>query len=122
MRCLTTGLPSTLALAAVATGEMVLREHGPVPGAILTRVARSHVRVGTFEYLAAQRDLDGAKAVVDLLIDTNFTDLVDADNRVDALLNAVIERQAALIASWQALGFIHGVMNTDKRFTCGRDD
>lgn len=113
------GVDSTLALAAVTTGEMVLRENGPLPGAIVTRVAKSHVRVGTFEYLAAQRDLDGARAVVDLLIDTHFTDSIHAENRTNELLNAAIKRQATLIANWQAIGFIHGVMNTDNASLVG---
>jgi len=102
-------VPSTLALAAVATGEHVLRENGPLPGAVLTRVAKSFVRVGTFEYMAATRDFEAMTAVVDHMIEHHYPDIADADNRALAFLNAVIERQADLIARWQSLGFIHGV-------------
>lgn len=113
------GVASTQALAAVTTGEQVLREQGPVPGAVLTRVARSHVRVGTFEYLASQRDEDGARELIDHLIEHHYPHLIDAENRAVALLNAVIEAQADLIASWQCIGFIHGVMNTDNASLVG---
>ena len=113
------GIASTQALAAVTTGEHVLREHGPVPGAVLTRVARSHVRVGTFEYLALQRDEDSARELVDHLVEHHYPHLIDAENRVVALLNAIIEKQAELIASWQCIGFIHGVMNTDNASLVG---
>jgi len=112
-------VPSTLALAAVATGEHVLRENGPLPGAVLTRVAKSFVRVGTFEYMAATRDFEAMTAVVDHMIEHHYPDIADADNRALAFLNAVIERQADLIARWQSLGFIHGVMNTDNASLVG---
>ncbi len=112
-------VPSTLALAAVSTGEYVLREQGPLPGAVLTRVAKSHIRVGTFEYLAAKQDVEGTRAVIDLLIDTHYPELKNSENPAVALLNAVIEKQANLIARWQALGFIHGVMNTDNASLTG---
>jgi len=106
-------IPSTIALAAVLTGEYVMREQGPLPGAILTRVARSHVRVGSFEYLAARKDYEGMRILVDHMVDQHYPALADEDNKPLALLNAVIARQADLIARWQAHGFIHGVMNTD---------
>ena len=113
------GVASTQALAAVTTGEQVLREYGPVPGAVLTRVARSHARVGTFEYLAMKKDEDGARELVDHLIEHHYPTLIDAENRSIALLNAVIDKQANLIASWQSIGFIHGVMNTDNASLVG---
>lgn len=113
------GVASTQALAAVTTGEQVLREEGPVPGAVLTRVARSHVRVGTFEYLAMKRDENSARELVDHLVEHHYLSLIDSENRAVALLNAVIESQAELIASWQCLGFIHGVMNTDNASLVG---
>lgn len=113
------GVATTRALAAVTTGEFVLRETGPLPGAILTRVATSHTRVGHFEYLASQQDADGVQALIDHLITYHYPHLQNDENKPLALLNAVIERQAALIASWQALGFIHGVMNTDNASLVG---
>jgi len=113
------GVPSTTALAAVLSGEHVLREQGPLPGAVLTRVARSHVRVGTFEYLASQNDVDGLRAMVTHLVEHHYAELLDSANQGVALLNAVIVKQAELIARWQALGFIHGVMNTDNASMVG---
>lgn len=113
------GVNSTRALAAVTTGEFVLRENGPLPGAILTRVASSHTRVGHFEYLASQQDAAGVEALINHLITYHYPDLQNDEHKPLALLNAVIERQATLIASWQALGFIHGVMNTDNASLVG---
>ncbi len=113
------GVPSTLGLAIVTTGDYVLREQGPLPGAVLTRVAKSHIRVGTFEYLAAKRDADSMKALIDHLVDYHYPELQQAENKTLSLLNAVIEKQAALIAKWQSLGFIHGVMNTDNASLVG---
>jgi len=112
-------IPSTTALAVVATGEHVWREQGPLPGAILTRIARSHVRVGSFQYLAANKDTDGLRLLVNHMIEHHYPSLVNAQNKPLALLSAVIERQADLIARWQAHGFIHGVMNTDNASIVG---
>lgn len=103
------GIPTTRALAAVTTGDQVLREKGPLPGAVLTRVAASHIRVGTFQYFAAQRDKDALEQLTDYTINRHYP----AVNGPAGLLTAVMERQAKLIAKWMAHGFIHGVMNTD---------
>ena len=107
------GVPTTRALAAVSTGEYVLRENGPLPGAIVTRVARSHVRVGTFQYFAARQNSPALLALIDHVIDQLYPHLAEADNKAFALLQAVIQSQATLVALWQSIGFIHGVMNTD---------
>ena len=103
------GIPTTRALAAVSTGDPVVREQGPMPGAILTRVAASHIRVGTFQYFAARSDKDALQQLTDYTINRHYPDA----NGPTGLLTAVMERQAALIAKWMAHGFIHGVMNTD---------
>ncbi|MBE0414845.1 YdiU family protein [Yoonia sp.] len=103
------GVPTTRALAAVSTGEIVLREDGPLPGAVLTRVAQSHIRVGTFQVLAARGDITALQALTDHVIARHYP---GATGPVD-LLDAVIARSARLIAQWMGLGFIHGVMNTD---------
>ena len=102
------GVPTTRALAAVTTGETVLRET-PLPGAILTRVAASHVRVGTFQYFASRTDAPALQALVDHCIARHYP---QADGP-QGLLDAVVQAQAGLIAKWMGLGFIHGVMNTD---------
>lgn len=107
------GIPTTRALAAVSTGEHVLREQGPLPGAIVTRVARGHVRVGTFQFFIARGDSDAIDALIDYVIERHYPALLDAPNKALALLEAVIEKQASLVAQWQSVGFIHGVMNTD---------
>jgi uncharacterized protein YdiU (UPF0061 family) len=106
------GVPTTRALAAVATGEMVIREE-TLPGAILTRIAQSHVRVGTFEYFGAQGDVEATKLLADHVIDRHYPDARETENPYRALLEYVIAKQAALVARWQSIGFIHGVMNTD---------
>jgi uncharacterized protein YdiU (UPF0061 family) len=106
------GIPATRALAAVTTGEPVYREE-VLPGAVFTRVAASHVRVGTFQYFAARGDTDGVRALADYVIDRHYPALKEAENPYLALFDAVCERQAALIARWLHVGFIHGVMNTD---------
>jgi serine/tyrosine/threonine adenylyltransferase len=112
------GIPATRALAAVTTGEYVQRETTQ-PGAILTRVAASHVRVGTFEYFAARGDVAGTKILADYVIDRHYP-LCAADNSPYlALLGQVASRQAALIARWMNVGFIHGVMNTDNMAVSG---
>jgi uncharacterized protein YdiU (UPF0061 family) len=112
------GIAATRSLAAVATGETVVRERG-LPGAILTRVAASHVRVGTFEYFAARRDLSGVKRLADYVIDRHYPDLKATDQPYLELLRAVAGRQAKLVASWMQVGFIHGVMNTDNMAVSG---
>jgi serine/tyrosine/threonine adenylyltransferase len=112
------GIPATRALAAVATGEMVQRE-GPVPGAILTRVAASHVRVGTFEFFAARADTEGTRLLADYVIERHYPNLLLRENRYLDLLTQVSTRQAALIADWMQVGFIHGVMNTDNMTVSG---
>ncbi|GEN25466.1 UPF0061 protein [Halomonas cupida] len=108
------GVPTTRALAAVATGESVHRQL-PEPGAVLTRVAASHLRVGTFQFFAARGDIDAVKLLVTLSIERHYPELVGLpeDEQAMALLDAVIGRQASLVAQWKGLGFIHGVMNTD---------
>ncbi|WP_198377160.1 protein adenylyltransferase SelO [Neoroseomonas rubea] len=106
------GVPTTRSLAAVATGEWVFREDA-VPGAVLTRVASSHLRVGTFQYFAARRDMDAVRVLVDHAIARHDPAAAQAANPALALLEGVVARQAALIARWLALGFVHGVMNTD---------
>ncbi len=106
------GVPTTRSLAAVSTGEFVFRE-AAMPGAILTRVARSHVRVGTFQYFAARRNTDAIKALTEHVIARHYPDAADSDNSALALLQNVVIAQAKLVAHWQSIGFIHGVMNTD---------
>ncbi|QMU59770.1 MAG: YdiU family protein [Boseongicola sp.] len=108
------GVPTTRALAAVATGETVIRE-APLPGAILTRVASSHIRVGTFQYFASQKDVEALVHLADHAIQRHFPDAHDALG----LLNSVVEKQARLIARWMGFGFIHGVMNTDNMTISG---
>jgi serine/tyrosine/threonine adenylyltransferase len=112
------GVPTTRALAAVTTGEHVFRE-APLPGAVLTRVAASHLRVGTFEYFAARRDEEGTRILADFAIARHYPGAADAKQPYRALLDGVITRQAQLIAQWMLLGFIHGVMNTDNTSISG---
>ncbi len=112
------GIPTTRALAAVATGEAVWRE-AALPGAILTRVAASHVRVGTFEYFAARGDLDALRRLADWVIERHYPELRTAPAPHAELLAAVLERQASLVARWMHVGFIHGVMNTDNMTVSG---
>lgn len=106
------GVPTTRALAAVATGERVQRERAH-PGAVLTRVASSHIRVGTFQFFAAHYGADHVVRLSDYSVARHFPDLADAANPHLALLDRVIDLQCALIARWLGVGFIHGVMNTD---------
>jgi serine/tyrosine/threonine adenylyltransferase len=112
------GIPATRALAAVATGEPVFRE-GALPGAILTRVAASFVRVGTFQYFAARDDVDAVRQLADYVIERHYPQAKDAEQPYLALLQAVTGGQASLIASWMHVGFIHGVMNTDNMAVSG---
>ena len=106
------GVPTTYALAAVATGEPVLRD-GYLPGALLVRVARSHVRVGTFEFFASRQDTDSLKTLTDYAINRLYPQAAQAGNPTQAFLDAVIDKTAKLVAHWQGVGFVHGVMNTD---------
>ena len=112
------GVPTTRALAAVTTGERVLRETA-LPGAVLTRVAASHLRVGTFQYFAAQGDTDGIRSLADYAIARHYPEAAEAKQPYRALLDGVIARQARLVAQWLLLGFIHGVMNTDNTSISG---
>ncbi len=112
------GIPTTRALAAVTTGEPVFRET-PLPGAVLTRVAQSHIRVGTFQYFAARGDFDGVKTLADHVIARHYPEARDAANPYRALFGAVMGAQANLIAQWLNVGFIHGVMNTDNMSIAG---
>ena len=112
------GVPTTRALAAVATGEAVARERA-LPGGVITRVAASFVRVGTFEYFAARGDVEAVKKLADYVIARNYQEVAAAEQPYVALLAAVIARQARLIARWMQLGFIHGVMNTDNMSIAG---
>ena len=113
------GVPTTRALAAVVSGERVLRDQGPLPGAIFTRVAASHLRVGTFQFFAAREDHAGVAALLDFAIDRHDPEARHAAVPALAFLKAVSERQARLIARWMALGFVHGVMNTDNMTISG---
>src|SRR5882724_9927824 len=106
------GIPTTRSLAAVVTGESVRRET-LLPGAVLTRVASSHIRVGTFQYFAARGDTEGVRRLADHVIGRHYPQLANADRPYHALLEEVIARQADLVARWLLVGFIHGVMNTD---------
>ncbi len=112
------GISATRALAAVATGEAVFRE-GRVPGAILTRVAASHVRVGTFQYFAARGDVEATRRLADFAIERHHPEAGTAANPYLELLRFVVRRQARLIAGWMNVGFIHGVMNTDNMTISG---
>jgi len=112
------GIPATRTLAAVTTGESVQRETA-LPGAILTRVAASHVRVGTFEYFAARGDAAGTRILADYVIDRHYPLCAQDESPYLALLKQVVSRQAALIAGWMNVGFIHGVMNTDNMAVSG---
>ncbi|MDN3516411.1 YdiU family protein [Aquisalimonas lutea] len=112
------GVPTTRSLAVVLTGDDAFRER-PVPAAVLTRVARSHVRVGTFEYFAVRGDHEGLRLLADYVIDRHYPHLRSASNPCLALLEQVCDRQAALVAQWLSLGFIHGVMNTDNLSIAG---
>jgi serine/tyrosine/threonine adenylyltransferase len=112
------GVPTTRALAAVTTGETVLRDEA-LPGAILTRIASSHIRVGTFQYFAARGDVAALKLLADHVIARHYPELEAGNECYVGLLRAVVTRQASLIAKWLQLGFIHGVMNTDNMTVSG---
>jgi uncharacterized protein YdiU (UPF0061 family) len=112
------GVPTTRALAALTTGERVLREIA-LPGAVFTRVAASHLRVGTFEYFAARRDIEGTRILANYAISRHCPEAAHAKRPYRTLLETVITRQAKLIAQWMLIGFIHGVMNTDNTSISG---
>ena len=113
------GIPTSRSLAAVTTGEHVFRDSGKVPGAVLTRVAQSHIRVGTVQYFASRGDESGVRILLDHVIERHFPEARSAENTYRALLDGVIARQADLVARWLAVGFIHGVMNTDNMLLSG---
>ncbi len=112
------GVPTTRALAAVTTGQSVVRET-VVPGAVLTRVAASHLRVGTFQYFASRGDTDGIRVLADYAIARHYPEVAQSKQPYRALLDGVISRHAHLVAQWMLLGFIHGVMNTDNTSISG---
>ena len=111
-------IPTTRSLAVVKTGEKVVREN-LLPGAILTRVASSHIRVGTFQYIAAKQNIDELKILVDYTINRHFPEIKSSNNKALDLLNLVMERQCQLVVNWMRVGFIHGVMNTDNTAISG---
>jgi uncharacterized protein YdiU (UPF0061 family) len=117
------GIPTTRILAVVSTGEPIVREVDgravPVPGAIAVRIASSHLRVGTFQYASATGDLALLRSLTDYAIARHAPDAADADNPALALYEHVVGRQASLIAQWMAVGFVHGVMNTDNMTISG---
>ena len=112
------GVPTTRSLAVITTGEQVFRER-PLPGAILTRVAASHVRVGTFQYFAARGDQDAVRELLQYVIARHYPAAGEAPIPALALLKEVAQRQVALVTNWMLLGFIHGVMNTDNMAISG---
>src|SRR6266700_4210055 len=112
------GIPTTRSLAATITGEHVIRETA-LPGAVLTRIAASHIRVGTFQYFAARSDTEAVRQLADHVIARHYPHLEGANRPYHALLQAVIARQAELVARWLLVGFIHGVMNTDNTSISG---
>lgn len=112
------GIPTTRVLAVVATGDLVRRER-PLPGAVLTRIAASHLRVGTFEFFAAHRGIAEVRRLADYALARHDPALIGSETPYLGLLEAVCERQAALIARWLGVGFIHGVMNTDNMTLSG---
>ncbi len=112
------GIPTTRSLAVVSTGQPVIRETN-LPGAILTRVAASHIRVGTFQYAAKWGTVEDSRALADYAITRHYPDIADHEDKYLSFLKAVINQQAKLISQWQLVGFIHGVMNTDNMTISG---
>jgi serine/tyrosine/threonine adenylyltransferase len=112
------GVPTTRSLAATITGESVMRET-VLPGAVLTRVAASHIRVGTFQFFAARGDTEAVRRLADHVIARHYPELASTEKPYHALLAAVVARQADLVARWLLVGFIHGVMNTDNTSISG---
>jgi uncharacterized protein YdiU (UPF0061 family) len=111
-------IPTTRSLAVVKTGEKIVREN-LLPGAILTRVASSHIRVGTFQYIAAKQNIDDLNILVDYTINRHYPEIGSSKNKTLDLLNLVMERQCQLVVDWMRVGFIHGVMNTDNTAISG---
>ncbi len=113
------GVPTTRALAAVATGETVFRQEGEVGGGVFTRVASSHVRVGTFQYFHANGDVEGVRELADYVLDRHYPDAAESAEPYLSLLESIVAAQASLVAQWMSFGFIHGVMNTDNMTVSG---
>ena len=111
-------IPTTRSLAVVSTGEKVMREN-LLPGAILTRVASSHIRVGTFQYIAAKQNLDELNILIDYTINRHYPEIRSSKNKSLDLLNLVMQKQCSLVVDWMRVGFIHGVMNTDNMAISG---
>ena len=111
-------IPTTRALAAVSTGELIFREQA-LPGAVITRVASSHIRIGTFQFFSSQNDKEALVMLADHVIDRHYPDIRELDNPYLGLLECVVSSQASLIAKWMGIGFIHGVMNTDNMLISG---
>ena len=111
-------IPTTRSLAVVKTGEEVIRETS-LPGAILTRVASSHIRVGTFQYIAARQKKEELQILLDYVINRHYPNIKDSQNKALELLNIVLEKQIDLVVNWMRVGFIHGVMNTDNMSISG---
>ena len=114
----TLNIPTTRSLAVVSTGEKVMREN-LLPGAILTRVASSHIRVGTFQYIAAKQNLDELNILIDYTINRHYPEIKSSKNKALDLLNLVMQKQCSLVVDWMRVGFIHGVMNTDNMAISG---
>ena len=112
------GIPTTRSLAVVKTGEDVIRETSQ-PGAILTRIASSHIRVGTFQYIAARQKKDEIEVLLNYVIDRHYPDIKNSKNKAAELLSIVLEKQINLVVNWMRVGFIHGVMNTDNMSISG---
>ena len=111
-------IPTTRSLAVVSTGEKVVREN-LLPGAILTRVASSHIRVGTFQYIAAKQNINDLTTLVDYTVERHYPEIQSSENKALDLLSLVMERQCQLVINWMRVGFIHGVMNTDNMTLSG---
>ncbi len=111
-------IPTTRSLAVVSTGEKVVREN-LLPGAILTRVASSHIRVGTFQYIAAKQNINDLTTLIDYTVKRHYPEIQSSKNKALDLLNLVMERQCQLVINWMRVGFIHGVMNTDNMTLSG---
>ena len=111
-------IPSTRSLAVAKTGEKIMREN-PLQGAVLTRVASSHIRVGTFQYIAAREKKDELEVLFNYVIQRHYPELEDSKNKALSLLNKLMDKQIDLVVNWMRVGFIHGVMNTDNMTISG---
>ena len=112
------GIPASRTLAVVATGETVMRDR-ILPGAVQSRIARGHIRVGTFQYAAYHGGVDATRSLADYVINRHYPDIGDDESKYRRLAEAIIDRQASLVAQWMSVGFIHGVMNTDNISVAG---